>query len=89
MELLETYKKGLVVYLLSMLKMSLDKIQEIQDENHILKQIKELSAEIEELKSFMDNHIDLSKRFRKEIKSKEAELKSLINQNPNQLKISI
>jgi hypothetical protein len=88
-ELLETYKKGLVVYLLSMLKMSLDKIQEIQDENHILKQIKELSAEIEELKSFMDNHIDLSKRFRKEIKSKEAELKSLINQNPNQLKISI
>jgi hypothetical protein len=88
-ELLETYKKGLVVYLLSMLKMSLDKIQEIQGENYVLKEIKALTAGINQLKSELSDNQERNKEIRKELKALEAHLNQVINQNPNQMKLAI
>lgn len=88
-ELLETYKKGLVVYLLSMLKMSLDKIQEIQKENSVLKEIKALTAGINQLKSELIDNQERNKEIRKELKALEAHLNQVINQNPNQMKLAI
>jgi hypothetical protein len=88
-DLWETYKKGLVIYLMSMLKMSMDKIQEIQGENSVLKEIKALTAGINQLKSELSDNQERNKEIRKELKALEAHLNQVINQNPNQMKLAI
>lgn len=88
-DLWETYKKGLVIYLMSMLKISMDKIQEIQNENYVLKEIKALTAGIEQLESELSDNQERNKEIRKELKVMKAHLSQVINQNPNQLKLEI
>jgi DNA gyrase/topoisomerase IV subunit A len=88
-DLWETYKKGLVIYLMSMLKMSMDKIQEIQKENYVLKEIKALTAGIEQLESELSENQERNKEIRKDLKVMKANLSQVINQNPNQMKLAI
>ncbi len=69
-EVWESYKKGLVKHILAMLKMSLDKIQEMASENGVLKDVQNITVRIRE----MDSEILEIKRSLSQIEKKRAAL---------------
>lgn len=88
-ELLETYKKGLVVYLLMMLKISLDKVQELQFESGYVQEIRDTQKLMDELDAkIAEKSSDLSE-LKRERKNLYEKLKYLLRNNPNQLKLEI
>ncbi len=66
----ESYKNGLVKHILTMLKVSLDKIQEMKSDNDVLKHVQNLTVEIRD----MDSQILRIKKTLTEVEKKKAEL---------------
>lgn len=88
-ELWESYKKGLVIFLLGMLKVSLDELQKGSFSNTAFHQLRELNAE----KKQVDKELLIIKEKEKQARSRIADLQKQIDEilesNPNQLKLMI
>jgi C4-dicarboxylate-specific signal transduction histidine kinase len=88
-DLWESYKKGLVIYILTMLKISLDKVQELQVESGYVKEIRDTQKQIDELDTkIAEKSSDLTE-LKRERKNLDEKLKYLLRNNPNQLKLEI
>lgn len=88
-ELWESYKKGLVIFLLSMLKISLDKVQEMKIETEYVQEIRDTQKQIDELDSKIAQKSSDLTGLKRERKILDEKLKYLLRNNPNQLRLGI
>jgi C4-dicarboxylate-specific signal transduction histidine kinase len=85
----ESYKKGLVKHILAMLKISLDKIEEMISETQYVKEMKDTQKQIDELENKISKTSSDLTEMKKEKKGLEEKRAYLLRENPNQLKLSI
>lgn len=88
-DLWEEYKKGLVMHILMMLKISLDKIEDLQSENEVYKKVRKLQVEINGLDGQINELEKDLKELRTERSTKFKERDFLLSQDPNQLALAL
>jgi len=88
-DVLETYKKGLVMYLLMMLKMSLDELQKTAQIKEAFSELSKLSNRIKELDGKISENQEEGKRLKSEKQKLQKRIDEILNSNINQLRIPI
>lgn len=88
-QLWEEYKKGLVVYLLQMLKVSLDEVQRLRDVEREAKVFRNMMATYLRNESAGKEHYKKGKEYFKENREMKEEIYNMINKDPNQLFLPI
>lgn len=85
----EEYKKGLVMYLLMMLKMSLDELEKNQAMTNSFRELRRLNSEKKELERRLGENMDEAKKLRSDITKAQREIDEILSRNPNQLSIEL
>ena len=88
-ELWECYKKGLVIYLLSMLKISLDELQKGNVMSDSFKELRKLNSEKKELERKLGENQTESRSIKADITRVQREIDEILSRNPNQLRIEL
>jgi hypothetical protein len=85
----EEYKQGLVIYILTMLKISLDKIQSMAQTNEDMKRVRSLYIRKGDLKRELGELNEAVKKTKADILSAQREIDEILSLNPNQLRLEI
>lgn len=85
----EEYKQGLVIYILTMLKISLDKIQSMAQSNEDMKRVRSLYIKKGNLKTELGDLNDSVKKKKSEIATVTHEIDEILTKNPNQMRLEI
>jgi hypothetical protein len=88
-QLWETYKKGLVMYLLLMLKVSLDELQKSKTIKDSFARLKLLNNEIKEIDQKLGENQDEARRLKSEKSRLQRDIDDILSQNTNQLSLPI
>jgi hypothetical protein len=89
LEVWESYKKGLVKYLLMMLKVSLDKVQELKNDSEYVAEIRNLQKDIDDRDAVIaikTSELTELKRLRNNV---QIELNQLLRSDPAQLRLEL
>ncbi len=89
MDLWESYKKGLLIYILTMLKISLDELQKGQSINDSFKELRKLNEQKKEEERNLAQNQTEAKAMRSNISRIQKEIDEILNRNPNQLIIPL
>mgnify|MGYP003648522396 CR=1 FL=1 len=89
MSVWEEYKKGLVMYLLMMLKMSLDELQKTAQIKEAFSELSKLTNSIKELDGKISENQEEGKRLKSEKQKLQKLIDEILNSNINQLRIPI
>jgi hypothetical protein len=85
----ENYKKGLVVYLLMMLKMSLDELQKSQAMTDSFKELRKLNEEKKAAERRLSEVQSDAGKIKADIQRIQREIDEILSSNPNQLKLPL
>lgn len=88
LEVWDSYKKGLVKYLLMMLKTSLDKVEELQTETGFLVEMRDLQKKIDKLDKDISEKSSILSELKKDKNNLQQQLNHLLRSDPAQLKLN-
>lgn len=88
-DLWEGYKKGLVIYILTMLKISLDELQKNQAISETFKELRKLNTSKKELERRLIDSQNDCKKLKTEIIRTQQSIDEILGRSPNQLIIPL
>lgn len=88
-DLWEEYKKGLVMYLLMMLKISLDELQKSQVMTSSFRELRILNEEKKEKERKLGENQAEARSIKADITRIQREIDEILSKNPNQLRIEL
>lgn len=88
-ELWESYKKGLVMHLLLMLKISMEEIQRTRTITDSFANLRSLNSEIKEIDRRLGENQDEARKLKSDKTKIQREIDDILSKNINQLSLSI
>jgi hypothetical protein len=88
-DLWESYKKGLIIYILTMLKISLDELGKTQAITDSFKELRKLNNQKKELEMSYSENQSNGRSIKSEIQQVQRDIDAILSKNPNQLSLPI